>query len=146
MFRLLHYGHIYVHVVVSILTTVFFVQVFDGNSTSSPLLATLCGNIKHSPIRSSGNELFILFESDSTIEASGYSLKWQITHSTCTYWDMFVGIDMWPLPLGVSWLSLLVGDWGVTRKVNNSLHTFIYQKWNIIFLISFGKNICIRQY
>ncbi|XP_071108101.1 bone morphogenetic protein 1-like [Haliotis cracherodii] len=57
-------------------------MVFDGNSTSSPLLATLCGNIKHSPIRSSGNELFILFESDSTIEASGYSLKWQITHST----------------------------------------------------------------
>jgi len=49
-----------------------FVKIYDGATTSSPLLKTLFGNRVPAAITSTGNKLHITFSSDSTVALSGF--------------------------------------------------------------------------
>ncbi|XP_074549445.1 cubilin [Halichoeres trimaculatus] len=49
-----------------------YVAVYDGNSTSAPELARLCGNQMPVPINSSSNQLYIKLRTDSSISAGGF--------------------------------------------------------------------------
>lgn len=55
------------------------IKVYDGNSTSSPLLGTYSGTTLPAAISSSGNVMFISFTSDGSITGDGFSLSWTST-------------------------------------------------------------------
>ncbi|MBN2682622.1 MAG: M4 family metallopeptidase [Bacteroidales bacterium] len=57
-----------------------YVQIFDGSSTSSPLLGTFC-NTTGSPgtINSTGGSITIRHYSDGAVNGSGYEISWQCT-------------------------------------------------------------------
>lgn len=46
---------------------------YDGDSASADQIASLCGNTIPDPILSTGNALFLIFESDGSETASGFS-------------------------------------------------------------------------
>nr|XP_057931994.1 inactive serine protease PAMR1-like [Doryrhamphus excisus] len=54
-----------------------YVEVRDGNSINSRVIARLCGNNRAAPIQSSGNSLHILFESDGYKNFDGFFATFQ---------------------------------------------------------------------
>ncbi|XP_060790816.1 deleted in malignant brain tumors 1 protein-like [Neoarius graeffei] len=54
------------------------VRVYDGPSTSSPLLGRLCGSSSRS-FGSSGNNLTIVFSSDGSVDGRGFVANWYFT-------------------------------------------------------------------
>ncbi|CAN7974750.1 unnamed protein product, partial [Ixodes persulcatus] len=50
-----------------------YVSVYDGNDTNAPLLGTYCGNTAPSPIFSSSNQIYMVFNSDSEVQGKGFS-------------------------------------------------------------------------
>ncbi|XP_068704797.1 uncharacterized protein [Montipora foliosa] len=53
-----------------------FVTVYDGNSSSSPLLGRFSGNSVPSPITSSSNQLYVRFTSNGATEDSGFVARY----------------------------------------------------------------------
>ncbi|XP_011674328.1 uncharacterized protein LOC586495 [Strongylocentrotus purpuratus] len=51
--------------------------VYDGTSTSDPVLAVLCGNTIPESLMSSGRSLFLVFKSDSSVTKNGFSASYQ---------------------------------------------------------------------
>ncbi|XP_047455679.1 cubilin [Mugil cephalus] len=49
-----------------------YLAVNDGNSSSAPELAKLCGNVIPRPINSSSNELFVKLRTDSSVNTGGF--------------------------------------------------------------------------
>lgn len=54
------------------------VGVFDGDSSDDPTLGRFCGLKAPHPIVASGNELYMVFKSDSSVQRRGF----QATHAT----------------------------------------------------------------
>ncbi|KAF5899715.1 deleted in malignant brain tumors 1 protein-like, partial [Clarias magur] len=54
------------------------VKVYDGPSTSSPLLGTVCGSDSQAYI-SSRNTLTMIFSSDSAVVSKGFIANWNFT-------------------------------------------------------------------
>jgi len=59
-----------------------FVKVYDGSSTSSPLLASLSGSSLPSPIRSTSNHLYIRFTSDASVTFNGFTANYNTIASS----------------------------------------------------------------
>ena len=55
------------------------VRVYDGGSTSSPLIANYSGHSVPAAIKSSSNELLVTFKSDTHNEHPGFLAKYQGT-------------------------------------------------------------------
>ncbi|BFZ22539.1 hypothetical protein BsWGS_25578 [Bradybaena similaris] len=55
-----------------------FVQVHDGSSESAPVLARFCGNTLPRNVTTSGNTMFIIFDSDDSVNYSGFKAKYRI--------------------------------------------------------------------
>uniref|UniRef100_A0A8C6MNH6 Tolloid like 1 n=1 Tax=Moschus moschiferus TaxID=68415 RepID=A0A8C6MNH6_MOSMO len=53
-------------------------EVFDGETEKSPVLGRLCGNKVPEPLVATGNNMFIRFVSDASVQRKGF----QATHST----------------------------------------------------------------
>jgi len=51
------------------------VMVFDGESSSAPLLQNLCGSTVPTDIVSSGASLFVTFESNGLVTTTGFSVN-----------------------------------------------------------------------
>ncbi|KAG2458577.1 CUBN protein, partial [Polypterus senegalus] len=49
-----------------------FLEVYNGNSSNSPILAKLCGNLIPLPIRSSRENLYVKLRTDASIGAGGF--------------------------------------------------------------------------
>nr|DBA25188.1 TPA: hypothetical protein GDO54_012746 [Pyxicephalus adspersus] len=60
-----------------------FVKIFDGNSTSSNLQGTFCGNNIPADFTTNGSFLTIWFVSDSTVEHAGFNATYEITDMLC---------------------------------------------------------------
>jgi PKD repeat protein len=58
-----------------------FLKVYDGNSTSAPLLRTLTGNFIPTPISSTGGALTLEFFSDFSVNGQGWAATWNCTTS-----------------------------------------------------------------
>mgnify|MGYP000018708000 CR=1 FL=1 len=54
-------------------------QLYDGPDRDSDVLGRYCGAVRPLPITSTGNEVFVVFETDSTITADGFELHYNIT-------------------------------------------------------------------
>ena len=54
-----------------------FVSVFDGETTTAPLLGNYCGSAKPPSLRSSGNKLLIVFKSNAMVNSKGFQLSYQ---------------------------------------------------------------------
>ncbi|KAL3309940.1 hypothetical protein Ciccas_011504 [Cichlidogyrus casuarinus] len=50
-------------------------MVYDGDSRNATLLAKKCGNETPKPIYSSGPNMLISFNSDSSIQTEGFQMK-----------------------------------------------------------------------
>ena len=61
-----------------------YLYVYDGSSTSSPLLATLTGTTIPAPITSTSNTITIRFTSDGATQAPGYQITWACVPPACT--------------------------------------------------------------
>jgi cubilin len=53
-----------------------YVAIYDGYSTSSPQIKTLCGNVPSTQFRSTGPFLTVVFHSDGTIGDKGFRLQY----------------------------------------------------------------------
>ena len=54
-----------------------YVAVYDGQDTLAPLLGIFCGAVLPPNLRSSSNQLFIVFRTDATVNGIG----WRATYS-----------------------------------------------------------------
>jgi len=54
-----------------------YVAVYDGGSTLAPLMGKFCGSELPPNLRSSSNQLFLVFVTDSSVVAEG----WRATYS-----------------------------------------------------------------
>ena len=55
-----------------------YVSIHDGRNENKNNIATLCGNGEQQKIISSGNNLFLKFESDSAKTKSGFQIHYEI--------------------------------------------------------------------
>lgn len=62
-------------------------EVFDGETEKSPILARLCGSKIPEPLVASGNKMFVQFVSDASVQRRGF----QATHSTGQQIRVFPG-------------------------------------------------------
>jgi hypothetical protein len=53
-----------------------FIYLYDGTSSSDPLLATITGNFSETDYQSSGGALFLVFESDESVTAQGFQAEY----------------------------------------------------------------------
>ena len=61
------------------------VSVFDGETTTAPLLSNYCGTTKPSAPRSSGNKLFIVLKSNAVTNSKGFELSYQSGNSHAAF-------------------------------------------------------------
>ncbi|MCA6363338.1 MAG: N-acetylmuramoyl-L-alanine amidase [Bacteroidetes bacterium] len=59
-----------------------YLYIYDGNSTSSPLLGSYTGNANPGTITSSGGSITIEFRSDCATNGSGWAASWTSTSNT----------------------------------------------------------------
>ena len=63
------------------------VSVYDGGTTTAPLLGNYCGTTKPPTLRSSGNKLLIVLKSNAMANSKGFQLSYQTGNlhvcSTC---------------------------------------------------------------
>ena len=52
------------------------VNIYDGRNATAPLIHTLCGSDLPEDVTSSGNELFIHFQSDDTDRTRGFRIRY----------------------------------------------------------------------
>ncbi|CAL4077710.1 unnamed protein product, partial [Meganyctiphanes norvegica] len=69
-------------------------KVYDGQDSSSPLIATLCGYQYPSPIRSSGNKLYFVFTRQNQSDYSVYHLYYTQTANENGCGSTFFGNEM----------------------------------------------------
>jgi hypothetical protein len=50
-----------------------YVEVRDGNNSSSPLLGRYCGYRLPNEVRSSGSQLYVKFVSDASVQKEGFA-------------------------------------------------------------------------
>lgn len=51
-------------------------KIYDGTSSSSPILASLSGNSLPAPVRSTSNHLFVKFTSDASVSFDGFTANY----------------------------------------------------------------------
>jgi hypothetical protein len=65
---------------------------YDGDSTSSPILGTYCGNTIPPNLISSGNEVLLHLDSDGSVTYSGFQLEHQqfsmSKFDLCTFFEI----------------------------------------------------------
>ena len=70
-----------------------FLKIYDGESTSSPVLRIYCGIMNPYPFKSSGPKMYLHFRSDDEIDERGFRIAWKAvdvittTASTTTQGD-----------------------------------------------------------
>ncbi|XP_035388894.1 deleted in malignant brain tumors 1 protein [Electrophorus electricus] len=94
-----------------------YVRVYDGPSTNSPLLATMCFNDTRQNFHSSSSNMTVLFRSDISVVARGFkalfssSLPSNLGHVNCSSGNMTIVIQRSYLSsLGFSWQDLYLDD------------------------------------
>ncbi|KAI0222014.1 Cubilin, partial [Lamellibrachia satsuma] len=58
------------------------VKIYDGNSTAAPLISSLCGGSLPEDIITSGNTVFVYFDSDGSITKTGFRIQYSATEAT----------------------------------------------------------------
>lgn len=69
------------------------IDIYDGDNTTANHLKTFCGNRRHASITSTGNSLYIVFVSDSRVQAKGFHASYAFilpVTSTLTTTDVTV--------------------------------------------------------
>ena len=61
-------------------------NIYDGRDATAPLIQTLCGSDLPGAVESSGNQLFVHFESDGTSITRGFRIKYSAVGKTYFYW------------------------------------------------------------
>ena len=59
------------------------VRIYDGRGTSAPLMRTICGDSLPGDVTSSGNTMFVRFQTDGSATRSGFSI----------YYSTFIPVD-----------------------------------------------------
>ena len=54
-----------------------YVEVYDGENTSSPILGRFCGNMTPSDLVSTGQYLYIIFKADASVSSNGFSAEFE---------------------------------------------------------------------
>ena len=54
-----------------------YVEIRDGGDVTSTKLGKFCGNTKPNDIKSTGNQLFVKFQSDNTGQYKGFSASFK---------------------------------------------------------------------
>ena len=55
-----------------------FSQVYDGNSTSALVLGKFCGTVVPEPVISTGNNMYIVFITDSSVTNKGFHASYRM--------------------------------------------------------------------
>uniref|UniRef100_A0A4W4F6Q8 Cubilin n=1 Tax=Electrophorus electricus TaxID=8005 RepID=A0A4W4F6Q8_ELEEL len=86
--NLLHCSYIYVpssprfntfHLEASSTCNFDYVAVYDGSNTLAPLLGQFCGAVLPPMLRSSTNQMFIVFKTDASVDAAGWRATYRET-------------------------------------------------------------------
>jgi len=120
------------------------VKIYDGTSTSAPLLASYSGFSLPAPLQSSSNHLYVKFTSDSSLSYDGFSANYNTvslpsigactasTSSTLTGADGQFGCDGYGNNIDSSWLITADGDQRITLTFT-SFDTELYYDYVKIF-------------
>ncbi|XP_077015423.1 cubilin-like [Tamandua tetradactyla] len=60
-----------------------FLEVRDGNDSSSPLRGKFCGSLLPNPVFSQHNSLYLRFKSNNAVSCQGYEIVWTSSSSGC---------------------------------------------------------------
>ncbi|KAM3593822.1 uncharacterized protein V6R79_022582 [Siganus canaliculatus] len=69
-----------------------YLAVYDGNSTSAPLLSKLCGRQPPNTISSSSNQLYVKLRTDSSVSAGGFVASYTSNCSNIVISDRVSGV------------------------------------------------------
>ncbi|KAI0223467.1 Ovochymase-1 [Lamellibrachia satsuma] len=58
------------------------VKIYDGNSNAAPLISSLCGSSLPEDIITSGNTVFVYFDSDGSVTKTGFRIQYSATEAT----------------------------------------------------------------
>lgn len=61
------------------------IDVYDGNTSASPLLKTLCGSMPPTSFQSTSNSLYVEFIADSRVQLEGFHASYKFIFHTTTY-------------------------------------------------------------
>lgn len=86
-----------------------YVAVYDGPDSLAPLMGRFCGTVIPPDIRSSTNNLFIIFSTDATVSGVG----WRATYSQ-TLGKLTFGLFM------MMWMCLYKIN-GLTRRIKSTM-------------------------
>ncbi|XP_064643493.1 cubilin-like [Lineus longissimus] len=59
-----------------------YVEVFDGNTTAAPSLGRFCGKVAPASLRTTGNEMLVIFKSDHSVQLGGFTAAFKTTFGT----------------------------------------------------------------
>ena len=76
----------------------------DGNTPDSPILATYCGYTIPNPVRTTSNQLRVVFTTDYSVSGRGFLLSWQAVREGDPA-VIFTTPNPFTLPPGVSTIS-----------------------------------------
>ena len=96
-----------------------FVRIYDGSTTSSPLLATLSGTTIPATISSTSGTMLVRFTSDFSVTQDGFEASWTtgaVVGSCETFADNFSSVSYSNQDGSVNWAS----DWVESNDDNNS--------------------------
>ena len=122
-----------------------YVRIYDGSSDNAPLLGSFSGTQNLSPITSSGSEIFIVFDSDGSVTASGFEINWESNISASEPFGLNITADNDNPPLGASiqffdGSSDLANNWswdfgdGSTSTLQNPTHQYLSSGTKTIIL------------
>lgn len=67
------------------------IAIYDGDSPDSITLGRFCGNKEPHPILATGNQMYMVFKSDASVQRKGFLA----THSTGSFLPDSVGNEFW---------------------------------------------------
>src|SRR5512133_2285430 len=109
-----------------------FVSVFDGETTSSPLLGTFSGNSIPQSLTSTGESMLVTFTTDGGMEAAGwtagYTCKILKVEAEERQVESGNGTITLTVKSNIGWLVTDDSGWLTANKVNDSTLSVMYEK------------------
>ncbi|MBX3102302.1 MAG: S8 family serine peptidase [Bacteroidetes bacterium] len=105
-----------------------FVRIYDGSTTSAPLLATYSGTTLPASVTSTGNAMLVTFSSDASLAEDGFTATWT------------------SIPLKCNGLVVLQNSHGTISDGPNNYDAFADCSWRIITPGATGIQLTFTQF
>ncbi|CAH1789448.1 unnamed protein product [Owenia fusiformis] len=111
-------------------------EIYDGPSASSPLIGRFCGTTLPSDIRSTNDQLYFSFSSDSSVVSQGFEVTWTVENE-CGDSDLFgaSGSFRYPLVSGTTYPNNANCEWVITVP-NNGVIQLMFNSFDLEYQLT----------